>query len=125
MPRSSLPRSRKRSRKRSKRGCAQAKALRAVQCDRVVPDGRDRAKLLEAALATGNVVRTSDGRVYLNERAVADRKEGQGFMALLIILIVASLIASGAALADGRRALTIDGAPRPMAKAHAPGLGRV
>jgi hypothetical protein len=56
-------------------------------------------KLLEAALATGNVVRTADGRYYLNERAAADRKEGQGFMALLIFLIVASLIASGAALA--------------------------
>ena len=56
-------------------------------------------KLLDAALSTGNVVRSSDGRVYLSERAVADRKEGQGFMALLITLILASLIASGAALA--------------------------
>ncbi len=56
-------------------------------------------KLLEAALGTGNVVRTADGRIYLSERAVADRKEGQGFMALLIVLIAASIIATGAALA--------------------------
>ena len=26
------------------------------------------------------------GAIYLNERAIADRKEGQGFMALLILL---------------------------------------
>jgi hypothetical protein len=56
-------------------------------------------KLLDAALSTGNVVRTTDGRVYLNERAVADRQEGQGYMALLIVLVIGSLIASGVALA--------------------------
>jgi hypothetical protein len=63
------------------------------------PADEQEQKLLEAALATGNVVRTNDGKFYLNERAAADRKEGQGFMALLIGLVVASLIASGAALA--------------------------
>jgi hypothetical protein len=56
-------------------------------------------KLLEAALATGNVVRTANGQFYLNERAAAERKEGQGFMALLIGLIFLSLVASGVALA--------------------------
>ena len=55
--------------------------------------------LLDQALASGTVKRTSDGRLFLDERAIADRKEGQGFMALLIILVVASIIASVAALA--------------------------
>ena len=55
--------------------------------------------LLEQALASGTVKRTDDGRIYLNERAIADRTEGQGFMALLILLAVASVIASVAILA--------------------------
>ena len=56
-------------------------------------------KLLDQALATGSVKRTDDGRLYLNERVIADRKEGQGFLALLITLAVASVIASVAVLA--------------------------
>lgn len=56
-------------------------------------------ELLDQALVSGTVKRTADGRLYLNERAISDRKEGQGFMALLIILVVASIIASVAALA--------------------------
>jgi hypothetical protein len=44
------------------------------------------------------VVKTVDGRFYLNERAVADRKDSQGYMALLMILIAGSIIASGVAL---------------------------
>ena len=55
-------------------------------------------KLLDQALATGTVKRAADGRVYLDELAIADRKEGQGFMALLILLMVASVIASVAVL---------------------------
>ena len=55
-------------------------------------------RLLDQAVASGAVQRTEDGRVYLNERVIADRKEGQGFMALLIILVAASIIASGAML---------------------------
>ena len=54
--------------------------------------------LLDQALASGTVQRTADGRLYLNERVIADRQEGQGFMVLLIILVAASAIASGAAL---------------------------
>jgi hypothetical protein len=54
--------------------------------------------LLDQALAGGTVKRTDDGRFYLNERVVADRNEGQGFMALLIILVMASIIASVAIL---------------------------
>jgi hypothetical protein len=56
-------------------------------------------KLLDKALAGGTVVRTVDGRFYLNERAVSDRKEGQVFMALLVMLAVGSVIASAAVLA--------------------------
>ena len=56
-------------------------------------------ELLDQALASGTVQRTEDGRFYLNERIIAERKEGQGFMALLIILTVASVIASVAVLA--------------------------
>ena len=76
-----------------------AKALGPSSSIAFTPNDKAETKLLEAALSTGNVVRTIDGRLFLNERAVADRKEGQGFMALLITLILASLIASGAALA--------------------------
>ena len=54
--------------------------------------------LLDQALAAGSVKQTSDGRLYLNERVIADRKEGQGFMALLILLAVASVLASAAVL---------------------------
>ncbi len=56
--------------------------------------------LLDQALTGGSVRRTDDGRLYLNERAIADRKEGQGFMVLLLTLVVASIIASVAVLAD-------------------------
>ena len=56
--------------------------------------------LLDHALASGSVRQTGDGRYYLHEMAVADRKEGQGFMALLILLDIASIIASIAVLAD-------------------------
>ena len=35
--------------------------------------------LLEQALASGTVQQTGDGRLYLNEQALADRTEGQGF----------------------------------------------
>ena len=56
-------------------------------------------ELLDQALASGTVKRTADGRLYLNERAISDRKEGQGFMALLVLLAVASVLASVAVLA--------------------------
>ncbi len=47
---------------------------------------------------TGTVKTTDDGRYYLNERAIADRKEGQGFMVVLILLVIASIMASGIVL---------------------------
>ena len=55
-------------------------------------------ELLDQAMAEGTVKITSDGRYYLNERAIADRKEGQGFMVVLILLIAASILASGIVL---------------------------
>jgi hypothetical protein len=56
-------------------------------------------ELLDQALADGTVKTTADGRYYLNERAIADRKEGQGFMVVLILLVAASIMASGIVLA--------------------------
>ena len=76
-----------------------AKALGHSSAIPIVPANDEEQKLLDAALAGGNVVRTSNGLFYLSERAVADRNEGQGFMALLIVLVLMSLIATGAALA--------------------------
>jgi hypothetical protein len=56
-------------------------------------------ELLERQLANGTVVRTIDGRLYLSERAVSDRQEGQGYMVLLILLVIGSVVASAAVLA--------------------------
>ncbi len=77
----------------------EARALGLSSAIAFAPADDAERKLLDAALSTGNVVRTTDGRVYLNERAVADRQEGQGFTALLVMLVIGSLIASGIALA--------------------------
>ena len=57
-------------------------------------------KYLDEAIKTGTVVKTVDGRLYLNERALTERKEGQGYMALLILLVIGSVIASVAVLAS-------------------------
>jgi len=78
----------------------QAKALDPSGAIRFTPEDDNEQKLLFAALSTGKVIRTNDGRVYLNERAVADRNETQGFRALLAVLVVGSLVASGVALAN-------------------------
>ena len=56
-------------------------------------------KYLDEALENGTVVKTVDGRLYLNERALSERKEGQGYMALLVLLVIGSVIASVAVLA--------------------------
>ena len=60
-------------------------------------EGKEK-ELLDQALAAGSVKKTNDGRYYLNERAIADRKEGQGFMVVLILLVIASIMASGIVL---------------------------
>ena len=55
-------------------------------------------ELLDQAPASGTVKQSADGRFYLHEQAIADRNVGHGFMALLILLAVASVIASVAVL---------------------------
>ena len=75
-----------------------AGATDATNATAFVPENDTEQQLLDQAVAGGTVARTADGLVYLDERAIADRKQGQGFMVMLILLISASLIASGAAL---------------------------
>ena len=55
-------------------------------------------ELLDQARASGTVKQGADGRYYLHEQAIADRNEGHVFMALLILLVVVSLIASAVVL---------------------------
>ena len=76
------------------------KKAEATTASKAIPlnlDGKEK-ELLDQALAEGTVKTAGDGRYYLNERAIADRKEGQGFMVLLILLVAASIMASGFAL---------------------------
>jgi hypothetical protein len=75
-----------------------ARALSAGRAIALQLEGKEQ-ELLDQALASGTVKRTADGRLYLDERAIHDRKEGQGFIALLILLAIASVIASVAVLA--------------------------
>ena len=76
----------------------EAKALGASSAIDFAPANDAEQKWLDKAVAEGIVVRTASGRVYLSERRLADRWEGQGFTVLLVMLVVASLIASGIAL---------------------------
>jgi len=76
------------------------KKAEATTASKAIPldlDGKEK-ELLNQALAAGTVKVTADRRFYLNEIAIADRKEGQGLMALLILLVAASIMASGFAL---------------------------
>jgi hypothetical protein len=54
--------------------------------------------VLEDANANGAKSKTADGRLYLDERAIAERQEGQGHVALLIVFVALSIMASGVAL---------------------------
>ena len=56
-------------------------------------------KLVGQGIASGVFVRNAQGHLYLNERALADRRQGQGWIALVVLLVVNSLLASGVALA--------------------------
>ncbi len=78
------------------------KAAEALGASSAIPLALDekQQKLLDQAIGQGTVIRTVDGRFYLNERAVNERKEGQKYMALLILLIAGSVIASVAILAS-------------------------
>jgi hypothetical protein len=58
----------------------------------------DKQQYLDEAIASHIITKIDDGRYYLSERAAADRKESQGFMVLLVMLIAGSAIASGVAL---------------------------
>jgi len=58
----------------------------------------DKQDLLREAVVEGSVATTADGRFYLNERMIVDREDGQAFVALVIIIIGLSVIASGVAL---------------------------
>lgn len=76
----------------------EAKALGASSAIDFAPANDAEQNWLDKAVAEGVVVRTADGRVYLSERQLADRREGQGFTVLLVMVVVASLAASGIAL---------------------------
>jgi hypothetical protein len=58
----------------------------------------DQQELLEEAIANGTISKTADGRLYLDERAIAERQEAQGHVALLIVFVALSIMASGVAL---------------------------
>jgi len=74
-----------------------ARALTRASAVSIDLDKKQQA-LLDQALAEGTVQRTDDGRFYLNEQALADRTEGQGLKAFLIVLITLSIAASGVAI---------------------------
>ena len=71
---------------------------RATGPSSAIPLAGAKREHLDEAMADGSVKETSDGRFYLDERAIADRKEGQGFLALLIIAVIFLIVASGVAL---------------------------
>ena len=70
-----------------------AEALSPARAIALSLDEKDQP-LLDQALASGSVRETANGRYYLNEQVIADRNEGKGFMALLILLVAASIFAS-------------------------------
>jgi hypothetical protein len=70
-----------------------AAALSATTAIALSLDEKDQP-LLDQALASGTVKETANGRYYLDEHGIADRNEGQGFVALLILLVVGSILAS-------------------------------
>ena len=59
-----------------------AGAIDAPNATDFLPENDTEKQLLDLAVARGTVARTAAGLVYLDERAIADRKQGQGFMAV-------------------------------------------
>ena len=51
-------------------------------------------ELVEKAIARETVQRRPDGRLYLSEQRIGDRSEGQLFLLLLLLLAVASVLAT-------------------------------
>ena len=76
---------------------AKAKATGPSSAIPLALEGKEK-ELLDQALAAGTVKSAGEGRYYLNEKAIADRKEGQGFMIVLILIVIASIMASGIVL---------------------------
>lgn len=53
---------------------------------------------LDKAIASGLIGRTSDDRLYRNDRVASDLKESQGWIVAVVMLVAASILASGLAL---------------------------
>jgi hypothetical protein len=53
---------------------------------------------IDEAVGLGLVIRSADGRLHVNEHAVSDRLQSQGWIVIVILLVAASLIASAVAL---------------------------
>ena len=75
-----------------------AEAINASSAIEFTPADAAEQKLLDEAIGLGLVVRRSDGRIFLNERAVSERNEGIGYGLLLGLLALGSAAASIAAL---------------------------
>ena len=75
----------------------EAKALNSFSAGALELNAKQR-HLLGKAVAAGTIAKTADGRLYLNERMISERKEGHGFMLALILLAVGSVISSVAVL---------------------------
>ena len=75
-----------------------ARALGASSAIAFTAASKEEQAYLDYAIKKGSIVRGRDGRLHLDERAIADRKEGAGFVLLLVLLVVVSILASGAAL---------------------------
>lgn len=54
--------------------------------------------LLDQGLASCVFGRNADGQIYLSERALADRNHSQGWIALVVLLLIGSILASAVAL---------------------------
>jgi hypothetical protein len=65
----------------------------------IEPASRLQRRLFDQAVHRGVIVPVADGRYHLNERALAELRQGMRFAALLFVIIAASLIASIVALA--------------------------
>lgn len=53
---------------------------------------------IDEAVGLGLIIRSADGRLYVNEHAVSDRLQSQGWIVIVVLLVTASLIASAVAL---------------------------
>ena len=75
-----------------------AKATSSASAIEYVPANDAQQAKLDEAIGLGLVVRRADGRLFLNQRAVAERNEGLGYGLLLGLIALGSVAASIAAL---------------------------